>query len=301
MRVLVTGASGFLGIPIVDALGRAGAKIAGLSRSAQLTKDGSKVDWINADIGKPSTFGKAVEAFAPETIIHLAWSDLPDYSFDTSFANLARSMEFMSFVTNLESCRNILVAGSCWEITDRSGPCEENEEARSTNHFTWSKLALYSWLEMECRRRNISLKWMRIFYSYGPRQRSESLIPSILDSLGKKELPKIKTPLHSNDFVYVDDIAEAFVRAVFAGPSGTGVFHLGSGFATPVIEVCRIADELINGSTEITQQVECDSHGTEGTSSFWADSTRSKNNLGWSSSTSLTEGIDKTWRWMKRT
>ena len=96
MRVLVTGASGFLGIPIVDALVRAGAKITGLSRSAQLRKDWSKVDWINADISKPSTFGKAVEAFAPETVIHLAWSDLPDYSFDTLQYSVSGGAELMT-------------------------------------------------------------------------------------------------------------------------------------------------------------------------------------------------------------
>jgi len=298
MKVLISGASGFIGMPIVQALTREGATVAGLSRKCQITETGSKIKWLNADLSQPTTYMKAVKAFAPETLIHLAWSDIPDYSFGKSFTNLAQSLEFMSFVTSLECCRNIIVAGSCWEIEKRKGECKEDEEARPTNDFTWSKNALHSWLEMECKRRELSLKWMRIFYSYGPRQRSASLIPSILDSLGKKELPKIKTPKHSNDFIFVDDIAEAFARAVFLSSPESGIFHLGSGVATPVIEVCRIADDIINGSTEITEQIECECKDSGSTPNFWADCTKIRSSLGWSANTSLREGIEKTWRWM---
>ena len=103
---------------------------------------------------------------------------------------------------------------------------------------------VYTVLDLETQNENEEYQgWMRTFYAYGPRQRSTSLVPSILNSLQEGKLPQLRTPLNANDFVYVDDVAEAFSKAV-SRDIPSGIYHLGSGVSTPVLEVCRMADRI---------------------------------------------------------
>jgi len=224
MKILVTGATGFIGFPLLKGLVRNGEKVTILSRKAPPHLDFPCDNWIQADLASPETYREKIRDCNPEVIIHLAWQGIPDYSFEVSKINLMQSLNFLSFLTEIESCRKILVAGSCWE-TKRTNKCLENENGIPTDDFSWSKHALRSWMEMKCSSKDICLKWMRIFYAYGPRQRSESLVPSIIQSLRKNQMPLLRTPLNANDFIYIDDIADAFVRAVSTRSTKSGVFH----------------------------------------------------------------------------
>ena len=72
---------------------------------------------------------------------------------------------------------------------------------------------------------NIQLFWMRIFYVYGPRQRSKSLIPTILTKLIEGQLPDLRTPKNSNDFVYIDDVVDAFTKSISID-NDSMIYHL---------------------------------------------------------------------------
>ena len=245
------------------------------------------------------SYQDAIQTFSPEVAIHLAWQGIPDYSFEISKVNLEQSLDLLSFVISLETCRQILVAGSCWELNQLKGACLETSNGTSKDDFTWAKHALRSWLEMECERKGIRMGWMRIFYAYGPRQRSVSLVPSILNSLEEGKSAQLRTPLNANDFVYVDDVAEAFSKAVSQNvPSG--IYHLGSGISTQVLEVCRIADRLVNNSEVITRQLENETAGTVCTMNFWADCAQASNVLNWSPVTTLQTGIKQTYQCLKK-
>jgi nucleoside-diphosphate-sugar epimerase len=138
---------------------------------------------------------------------------------------------------------------------------------------------------------------MRIFYAYGPRQRLESLIPSILTNLKQGKLPELQYPKNANDFIYVDDIVNAFSQAVVVNNSSM-IYNLGSGVSTPVLEVCRIAENIVLGTETLTQEVNIRSKGTLCDVDFWADCTHSKRYLDWQPTTSLVDGIHKTWQWL---
>jgi nucleoside-diphosphate-sugar epimerase len=153
------------------------------------------------------------------------------------------------------------------------------------------------WLEVECKKEDIKLGWMRIFYVYGPRQRSDSLIPSILNNLQNGKLPHIRTPKNSNDFVFIDDVIEAFSNAIsIQYPSG--IYNLGSGISTSILEVCRKAEMIVMGSDILSQQLNEEAVDTSANIDFWANCTRAEKYLNWQSSTNIEEGIKKTWLWL---
>ena len=131
----------------------------------------------------------------------MAWHSIPDFSFERSRNNLNHSLDLLSFVIGLDSCSKILVSGSCFELNRLKGVCPETEIGTPKDDFTWAKHTLRSWLELACEKNQIELGWMRIFYVYGPLQRQESLVPSILTHLKRGYLPDLRTPQNSNDFI----------------------------------------------------------------------------------------------------
>jgi UDP-glucuronate decarboxylase len=299
MRVLITGGSGFIGLPLLSALKKQGHTVLALSRRSVEEDVNSSVTWLRANLNKPSSYQGTVNEFKPEVLIYLAWQDIPDFSFAKSQNNLHQSLELISYVVDMGSCKKILVSGSCFEANQLQGQCEEINKGSASNDFTWAKNAILSWLEMKCKDREIKLAWMRIFYVYGPRQRIKSLIPTILTHLKKGELPDLRTPNNANDFIYIDDVVDAFIKAVTTQYQSS-IFNLGSGNSTPVIEVCRIAEKIVLKQDILTEQLRYDTKNSVCDVDFWADTKQSKKIIKWQSSTTLGEGIEKTWDWLQK-
>ena len=86
MRILVTGATGFIGLPLTRHLVRQGHEILALSRSPLRSE--KFINWLSADLSFPETYQDAIRSFEPEILIHLAWQDIPDFSFEKSENNL---------------------------------------------------------------------------------------------------------------------------------------------------------------------------------------------------------------------
>ncbi|MDC1027308.1 NAD(P)-dependent oxidoreductase [Candidatus Thioglobus sp.] len=295
MRILITGASGFIGLPLTQRLLREGHQILALSRTK--IKVEKSINWIISDLSSPTTYMDEVKSFKPEVLIHLAWQDIPDFSFNKSISNLNQSLTFLSYVISLGYCKKILVSGSCFELNKLTGECLESEKGSPKDNFTWSKHSLRLWLEIECKKQGITLGWMRIFYVYGPRQRSSSLVPTILINLKNGKLPQIRTPNNSNDFLFIEDVVDAFSNAtMFDFPSG--IYNLGSGITTSILDICKIAEMMIQGTDTLSQKLKNDSIDTSEVVNFWASNFRTKKYLEWSPSVSLEEGIKKTWLWI---
>ncbi len=297
MNILVTGGSGFIGTPLVKELKKQGYTVLVLSRMSH--EDSSKsVAWLNSDLSNPLSYQSAIRSFSPEVLIHLAWQDIPNFSFEKSKKNLTQSLDLIHFTIGQKSLKKILVSGSCFEANQLHGKCKEINTGSPNDDFTWAKHSLFLWLEMICKRKDVQLAWMRVFYVYGPYQRPDSLIPTILTRLQEHKLPDLRTPYNANDFIYVDDVVNAFLKALTIEHQ-SGIFNLGSGRSTPVIEICRIAEQIVLGQDTLTKQLEAKTKSSGCNINFWADIGHAKSHLKWSPSTTLVDGIYKTQNWLK--
>ena len=99
-------------------------------------------------------------------------------------------------------------------------------------------------------------------------------------------------------FVYVDDVADGFVKAIEKAIP-RGVYNLGSGASTSVLELCRKAERVVLGSSGITEVLERREDLPPQDVNFWANIQRSREILGWEPQTSLESGIVQTWEWMQ--
>lgn len=294
MRILITGASGFVGEPILRLLGQNRHDILAISRSAPEYAIAQNIHWLQADLNEPLSYRETIKKMAPEIVIHLAWSGIPDFSFEQSLQNLNSSLNLLSYVVNLGCCKKVLVSGSCFELNKLNGVCSESDIGVPKDDFTWAKHALMNWLKVRCVSEGIVLAWLRIFYVYGPKQRSGSLIPIILRNLKEGKLPDLRTPKNSNDFIYVDDVAEAFSKSVELDiPSG--IYNLGSGNSTSVIDVCKIAEKIVRNTDELATNLASHTADMSSSVNFWADCHQANELLGWRARTSLHDGIAQTW------
>ena len=98
-RVLVTGASGFIGVPLLRLLVLKGNEVLALSRKDRPSQISSSIKWLIADLTSPKSYKHTIEDFEPEVLIHLAWQEIPDYSLATSSKNL--NMSLKKLITHL--------------------------------------------------------------------------------------------------------------------------------------------------------------------------------------------------------
>jgi UDP-glucose 4-epimerase len=295
LRVAITGASGFVGMPLSKKLSMLGHEVLAISRSIPEKVDQNKIYWLKADLSIPENYQKEIKLFSPEVVIHLAWQDIPDFSFEKSKANLDLSLNFLIYIAEIGCCKKILFAGSCMEYNEMSGECLETETINdSKNHFTSAKNSLRKKAEKICRKKSICFVWFRIFYVYGPGQRVESLIPSIFKHLKNGRLPEINSPHNANDYIYIDDVVEAFSLAIINEIS-PGIYNLGTGISSTVIDVCRIAEKIVLNSSDLTRMLESKTISTLNDVNFWAGMTLTNEKLKFNPRVKLSDGIKHAW------
>lgn len=297
MRILITGASGFIGKPLSKKLSELGYEVMGLTRSIPKGNH-TEINWLKSDLSSSGSYKEKIELFQPELVIHLAWQDIPDFSFKKSLLNLNQSIDFLSFITQIGSCKKILISGTCLEYGKNQGECKETDKILSNDYFTLAKHSLHSWADIMTKEKSICLGWFRLFYVYGPGQRKESLIPSILNSLKIGELPEIKTPWNANDYIFIDDVIDAFTNAVKSSFQH-GIYNLGTGKSTPVLKICELAEKIVLNSSTLTKKIEFTSKSLNSNTNFWAGISSSEDELKWTPKVSLQEGIQRSWDELK--
>jgi len=302
MKLLVTGATGFIGQHLVKSLIEQGHIVLALSRTEELHPADNfpcNLYYLQSSLKLEENAIERIKEFKPDTLIHLAWEKIPDFSFETSFENLQNQIIFFQKIFLVKSLKKIVVTGSCWEYGKKMGICKETDVCVSNNYFTWAKNSLREFLEFESFQKNINFVWSRVFYVYGPKQRKGSLIPSVIEKIQNGLLPELKTPYNSNDFIYIDDVVDGLIQfAVNNVPSG--IYNLGNGESVPIIDVVSKIEKKLNGKQILTSSVlENTLQSSLKDTDFWADMFKTFTILKWQPKINLELGIEKSINLMK--
>tara|TARA_Y100000590_G_scaffold470570_1_gene666445 strand:- start:4738 stop:5628 length:891 start_codon:yes stop_codon:yes gene_type:complete len=287
MRILITGGSGFIGQHILGSISNYSHSVMVLSRNK--ISNWKSDNTIIGDLSDISSFEQKLINFQPEIIMHLAWQGIPDFNSSLCKKNLHDSINFFDWIFEKINCKKIIVSGSCFEYGINKGKCEESHVFKTQNFFAWAKNALQEYLSIKCIDKNIALNWFRIFYVYGPGQREKSLIPTLIKSFRNLKMPSIKTPANRNDFIYVEDVAHAFISAC-EKKIDSGVYNLGSGESTSIYKICKIVESQLTGSTSFSKKLNEISSKQEEIN-FWADNSKSIKAFSWNPKVTLKRGI----------
>ncbi|MFN8711154.1 MAG: NAD-dependent epimerase/dehydratase family protein [Planctomyces sp.] len=263
MRVLVTGAAGFVGRWVVAALQQRGHSVIAVSRSGRPSDDktSENVAWCSADLLRQSDIGSLMHQYQPEGLVHCAWDTTPG-SYWTTTANLnwvASSLHLMdAFARN--GGRRAVVAGTSAEyFWDGEDSLHEFRSPTTPDTlYGISKNALRQVLEQWAPRSDVSLAWGRIFCPFGYDEKPQRLIPRLFQQL-RTGLP---FPFDSGnlirDFLSVEDLGDAF--AALFDSKVVGPVNLASGEGVSVRDLVACIAECV-GNRSVTFGVQPDPAG----------------------------------------
>ena len=181
MKVLVTGATGFVGRHVVQALLARGCEVRAVARNAETAADLSwinAVEFIAADIHAPTLNIQALTD-GVDALVHLAWPGLPNYQALFHFEhNLMADYRFIKSAVEA-GVSQVLVTGTCFEYGLQSGPLSEQTAAQPSNPYGLAKNTLRVFLQNLQQAQPFTLQWARLFYLHGEGQNPNSLLAAL--------------------------------------------------------------------------------------------------------------------------
>jgi dolichol-phosphate mannosyltransferase len=299
----VLGASGFVGANLLRSLLDARPDAYGTtSRLPAWRLDGLPEDRVlRADLLTDEGLDGVLGRVRPRTVFHCVAYGA--YSFETDAPRIYR--------TNFDLLARLLArldpgetaalihAGSSSEYGDNAaGPSEDNP-LRPNSEYAVSKAAAAHLLYYHGARRRLPCANLRLYSAYGPLEDASRLIPAVVRQGLEGAYPNFVDPEVARDFVYVDDVTEAFVDAALnlSPDDFGGSFNIGTGRKTTIREVAAAARGLFGIAAEPAFQGmpsrRWDLH------EWYANPSKARDRLGWRARTSFRDGLSLTAAWYR--
>jgi nucleoside-diphosphate-sugar epimerase len=239
MRVLLTGATGFVGSHVARLLVRDGCDVCALVREGsdawRIDDIASKLTIVRGDICDVDVRRLATDV-RPDTCIHCAWFvKAGEYLHSTENIALMNASLRLALGLADSGCRRFVGVGTCWEYETAVDYLTESSRIAPCNLYSACKVGTGLALEQLARLRTMSAAWARVFYLYGPQEGPQRLFPSVILSLLKGEPKKVTAGAQVRDFLHVEDVAAALWAV--AKSSVQGAINVGSGVPITVKEV----------------------------------------------------------------
>jgi nucleoside-diphosphate-sugar epimerase len=238
-RVLITGASGFIGRCCLPGIAARAGLVHAVSRSG-LPGFPAPVRAHAVDLLDARAAAGLVAEVRPTHLLHLAW-----FAKHGQFWASPENLRWVEASLNLlrafaaHGGRRVVIAGSCAEYDwTGDGHCREGvTPLRPASLYGVCKDALRAVSEAYARTAGLSLAWGRVFFLYGPGEHPDRLVPSVIRSLLAGEPARCSDGTQRRDYLHVQDVAEAFVALLASDV--TGPVNIGSGEGVPVAAIVR--------------------------------------------------------------
>lgn len=318
MRTLVTGAAGFIGSTLVDRLlsdghdvvgiddFSGGGVVANLENANRHNRIGlPRFTLLNVDVGAPDLAG-IVAGSNPDVVFHLAAQ--VDLRASVSNPLYDARVNVLGTVSVLEACRRAGVrrlvyaasGGSRYGAPTRL-PVDETTHPHPLSPYAAAKVAGEMYVGAYAEMYGIAPICLALSNVFGPRQnpRGEA---GVITVFGTKMISGDAVTVYGDgtstrDYVYVDDVVDAFARAGAAPLSTIGTYNVGTGTQTAVAEVHRLVAEALDESS-VPHFAEI---RTGELHAIALDATKAGRDLGWTPTVDLAEGIQRTMQWLRAT
>ncbi len=216
MRILITGATGFIGNYVVQELLKMGKnEIIATSTNQDKAK---KYNWYNKVKYIRSNLNESKQNYfeffgEPDLLIHLAWEGLPNFKELFHFEkNLFSNYNFIKNMV-INGLKDLNVMGTCFEYGFQSGCLSEDLPSEPNISYSLAKDTLRKFIDQLKPIYDFKFKWIRLFYMCGKGQSSKSLIPQLDKALeNNAEVFNMSGGEQLRDFLSVEKVAEYIVK-----------------------------------------------------------------------------------------
>jgi dolichol-phosphate mannosyltransferase len=303
---LITGAAGFVGANLVRRLLADGREVIAQVRPGtdrwRLAEAADRVRFVEADLRRRDEAAGLFAGGGVERVFHLAAHG--GSSWHTDPVAIAES-NFNGTVHLLEAAldagvRAFVHAGSSSEYGFRDHPPAEDEAPEPNSHYAVAKTAATLWCRHAARTRGkgTRIATLRLYSAYGPWEAPGRLLPTVMLKGLAGELPPLVHPDVARDFVHVDDVTEAFVRAAERdGPEPGAVWNVATGRQTTIRDVVAFARAEFGIRQEPAWGTMPDR--TWDTTCWVGNPARAARDLGWTPRVAFADGFRGFARWFR--
>jgi len=297
-RVLLTGGTGFIGKNAVPFLVDSGYDVHAISTKQIVTnKKHNDVKWHHSNLFDPDDMDRLFREVKPTHLLHFAWDTTPG-SYWTSQNNLhwvQSGLDMLMHFSNQGGERAVL-AGTCAEYDWLYGCCkEETTPLLPATLYGVCKNSLQKIAARFFNQNNISNAWGRVFYLYGPGERQSRLVASVINALLHDVPAPCSHGRQIRDFLYVKDVAAAFVALLESNVQGA--VNIASGNPVSLKAVIDMISAKI-GRQDLVKYGAVPT-GKNDPGILIADVEKLNNEVGWFPQYDLSTGLDETIDWWK--
>ena len=308
-NVLVTGADGFIGSHLVEALVAEGYKVKALSQYNSFNNWGwienvnckDKIEILTGDIRDPHYCKFITKGI--DMIFHLAALIAIPYSYiapgsyvDT---NIKGTLNICQAAKENGNIRIIHTSTSEVYGTAQYVPIDENHPIQAQSPYSATKIAADAMAMSFYNAFNLPIAIARPFNTYGPRQSARAVIPTIITQIanGAKEI-KLGDVTPTRDFNYVEDTCRGFIALAECDESIGQTVNIGSNFEISIGDTLNLIKELIDSDVKfITDKQRIRPEKSE-VFRLWCDNSKIKKLTGFKPQVDIKEGLQKTIDWI---
>jgi len=246
VRALVTGATGFIGSHLVSRLTGLGAVVHAVSR--QVHADDAAT-WHVADLCDADQVGAVIRAAAPAVVFHLASEVTGGREVrlvrPTLESNLDSAVNLLTAVADAVPNGRLVLAGSVEE------PRPEDGDVVACSPYAVAKWAVSGYARMFHQLWDVPVTTLRIGMVYGPGQQDlRKLIPYVTTALLRGESPELTSGTRLVDWIYVDDVVDAFLAAASSAAAPGRVFDIASGSQLSIRDTIELLAKIIGAQQQ---------------------------------------------------
>jgi len=300
-RILVTGASGFIGACLARDLAEHGDEVHLFLRPEakmwRLQGMKSRFKIHNVDITDADAVKSAVSRIEPETVFHLAAYGAYPHQKDIRLSVETNVLGTMNLVNACDGVKSFVNASSSSEYGIKSKPMKESDALEPNSVYGITKAEATLYCLHKAHENGVPITTFRIFAAYGYYEDRARLIPSVIVPFLGNHSPRLSSPTSVRDFIFVQDIIDAFKKAARTPAARGEVLNLGTGKQRTVRDVAELAKKLTCSRKEVIWGAV--QKKRQEPKKWVADMSKTARILKWKPKHTLEQGLGKTVKWFR--